>query len=290
MDIAQAEQMSMSFYTMLVPNIILLYDHMATLTEEIDFIWCRPKALSAVLFLLNRYVALFGNIYGLVGVFLPYSVEVPSSHYTCTRMACSRLISAEVRFWFLNICSFAQQRLSCPTYTLSKQVLVFLQVFIVCVILTLRTYALYGRDKRLLALLVIIILAFFGGAAAETFGRYPSIVINLPGEGCYQVYTTEINIRLGITWVALSGYELLIFVLTVSRIFKIRGLLRFSLVMPRRNIIVVMFQDGAMYFVAMTLFNVPNILTYYCGSDTTRGTLSTFTSCMSVTLISAADA
>lgn len=85
---------------------------------------------------------------------------------------------------------------------------------------------------------------------------------------------------------ALSVYEWIIFVFTVSRIFKIRGLLRLSLTKSRRNIIAVMFQDGAMYLGAMTLFNIPNILTYYCGSALIRGSLSTFTSCISVTLIS----
>jgi len=51
---------------------------MATFTEEIIFIWYRPKALSAMLFLLNRYVALFGNIYALLINFpgLPVSEEV----------------------------------------------------------------------------------------------------------------------------------------------------------------------------------------------------------------------
>lgn len=240
----------LTYYSILVPNTILIYDHMATLTEEISFIWCRPKMLSAALFLINRYIALLGNIYGLIGYFLPDSIE------------------------------------SCPTYILSRQVLVFLQAFIVCLILALRTYALYGRSKRVLALMVFIILAFVGGASADTFGLYPRTVINLPLGYCYQVYTAETTIRLGVTWVALSVYEWIIFVFTVSRIFKIRGLLRLSLTKSRRNIIAVMFQDGAMYLGAMTLFNIPNILTYYCGSALIRGSLSTFTSCISVTLIS----
>lgn len=251
MDTIQVYQMmTISYYAIMVPIIILVYDHLVTLAEEISFIWCRPKALSAMLFLLNRYVALLGNVYGLIGDFLPASVE------------------------------------SCPTYILSRQVLLFLQGFIVCLILTLRTYALYGRSKRLLVLLVIIILAFAGGAAAETFGRYSSTVTNLPEGGCYQTYTADTNIRLGVAWMALFVYELLIFVLTISRVFKIRGFLRLSLTKSRRNIVVVMFQDGAMYFGVMTLINIPNILTYYRGSDITRGFLSTFTSCMSVTLIS----
>jgi hypothetical protein len=49
---------------------------MTTLPEEIAFIWRRPKALSAILFLLNRYVALLSNICGLVMDFLPVSDEV----------------------------------------------------------------------------------------------------------------------------------------------------------------------------------------------------------------------
>ncbi|KAG1908596.1 uncharacterized protein F5891DRAFT_973965 [Suillus fuscotomentosus] len=226
MDVVQAHQMLMTRYAVLVPYIILIYDHMATLTEEIVFIWCRPKALSSALFLLNRYVALLGNIYAFIDYLLPASV-----------------------------------RLSCSTYRLSRQVLAFLQVFIVSFILALRTYALYGRSKCLLAFLVIIILTFVGGAFTGTFGRHSNTVTNLPGGGCYRIYTAKIALKIG-------------------------GSLQLSLTKSRRNIIAVMFQDGVMFFGVMTLFEIPNILTYYHGSDMVRGSLRTFTNCMSVTLIS----
>ncbi|KAG1809957.1 uncharacterized protein HD556DRAFT_1316932 [Suillus plorans] len=247
MDVVQAHQMLMSHYAVLVPNTILIYDHMATLTEEIVFIWCRPKALSSALFLLNRYIALLGNIYASIDYLLPASV-------------------------------------SCSTYRLSRQVLAFLQVFIVSFILALRTYALYDRSKCLLALLVIIILTFVGGAFTGTFGRHSSTGTNLPGGGCYRIHSAKIIIRLA--WMIPPVYGLLIFVLTVTRALKIRGLLRLSLTKSRRNIIAVMFQDGVMFFGVMTLFEIPNILTYYHGSDIVRGSLRTFTNCMSVTLIS----
>jgi hypothetical protein len=45
----------------------------------------------------------------------------------------------------------------------------------------------------------------------------------------------------GLGWVTLLAYELLIFVLTVYRICKTRGL---SLAMSRRNILDIIFQDG----------------------------------------------
>ncbi|KAG1828823.1 hypothetical protein EV424DRAFT_1383889 [Suillus variegatus] len=88
----------------------------------------------------------------------------------------------------------------------------------------------------------------------------------------------------GMDWMAMFIYELLIFVLTVFRTWKTRGL-RFSL-LSRRDILDVIFQDGVMYFVGMTLVNLPNILTHLCGSEIIRGSLSVFTTCMSVTLIS----
>ncbi|KAG1811820.1 uncharacterized protein BJ212DRAFT_1373352, partial [Suillus subaureus] len=70
------EHMLVYLYAIVVANCILIYDYIATLPEEIAFIWCRPKALSAMLFLVNRYVALLGNIFGLLSDFLPISNEV----------------------------------------------------------------------------------------------------------------------------------------------------------------------------------------------------------------------
>jgi hypothetical protein len=72
---------------------------MMTLPEEIAFIWSRPKALFAILFLLNRYVALLGNICGLVMDFVPVSDEVLQFRYACTQcLACLQLICIEVCF------------------------------------------------------------------------------------------------------------------------------------------------------------------------------------------------
>ncbi|KAG1729519.1 uncharacterized protein EDB91DRAFT_1159446 [Suillus paluster] len=239
----------MHSYSVLVANSILIYDHIVTLPEEITFIWCRPKARSAVLFFINRYVALLGNICGLVMDFLPVSDK------------------------------------SCSHYVLARQLLIYFQQFIVCLILTLRVYALYGGNKRLVKWIVTIGLGLAGAASAGTFGHFSSNETILLGIGCYETYTAKTAARLGLAWLALFVFELLIFALTVYRIFRIRGLLRLSLV-TRRNIVDIIFHDGAMYFGAMVLCNIPNILTYYSGSVATRGSLATFTSCMSVTLIS----
>ncbi|KAG1867195.1 hypothetical protein DFJ58DRAFT_768846, partial [Suillus subalutaceus] len=43
---------------------------MVTLPEEIRFIWCRPKILSSIFFLVNRYFALVGNVFGFCSTYM----------------------------------------------------------------------------------------------------------------------------------------------------------------------------------------------------------------------------
>ncbi|KAG1858790.1 hypothetical protein DFJ58DRAFT_744833 [Suillus subalutaceus] len=265
LDVIESQQLWMHLYAVLVANSILIYDHMATLPEEIIFIWRRPKALSAKLFLVNRYIALLGNIFALCVDFLPISDE-------------------RFQFWFLHICYFAQQRLSCVKYTLCRQLFFLSQGIIVCLILTIRIYALYGCNKRLLTCMIIVGFTLVAGACAGAIGHFSSNATIFPGVGCYETYTVAVAARVGLSWVALFIFELLIFILTVYRICKPRGL-RLSL-FTRSNIVDIMFHDGAMYFRAMTLINIPNILTYYSSSVDNRGSLATFTSSMSATLIS----
>ncbi|KAG2068129.1 hypothetical protein BDR04DRAFT_1103797 [Suillus decipiens] len=124
---------------------------MVTLPEEIAFIWRRPKALSAILFLLNRYVALLSNICSLVMYFAPVSDE------------------------------------SCSKYTLYRQLAIFLQATIICIILTIRTYALYGCSKRLLTWLAIVMIAL--AACAGTFGRFSGDVKMVSEFSCNETFS-----------------------------------------------------------------------------------------------------
>ncbi|KAG1722774.1 hypothetical protein EDB19DRAFT_1834882 [Suillus lakei] len=179
------------------------------------------------------------------------------------------------------------------------QIALVFQAVIVCLIMTIRTYALYGGSKRLLVWMTIIMIALAVAASVGSLGHFSGDATILPGVGCHETYTTETyailfadlhaylkvvaeplvsefqvlvayNLMsrpyeiagLGLTWLAELIFELLVFILIVYRIFKTGGLLRLSLV-TRRNIIDIIFHDGAMYFGAMTLVNIPNILTYY---------------------------
>ncbi|KAG2367580.1 hypothetical protein BDR07DRAFT_1606022 [Suillus spraguei] len=236
-------------YAILAGNSVLIYDHIVTLPQEVAFIWRRPKALSAILFLLNRYVALLSNICSLVTDFIPDSDE------------------------------------SCSKYLLYRELAIIIQAMVVCIIMAIRTYALYGCSKRLLTWMVIVMTALAIVACAGTFGQYSGDVKILQEVGCNAAISKMVAARIGLAWVALSVFDLFIFVLTMYRTYKINSLLRLSLI-TGKDIIDVIFRDGAMFFGVMTLFNITNILTFYIGPVGLRGSLATFTSCMSVTLIS----
>ncbi|KAG2358161.1 hypothetical protein BDR07DRAFT_308303 [Suillus spraguei] len=121
----EAQQVSVHLYADVVANCILIYDHMSTLPEEITFIWCRPKAFSAILFFVNRYVALLANIFYLFSNFLPISNK--------------RFVFQVLQY--LLSCS---TKASCSKYLLANQVLLVSQQVFICIVLFLRTYALYG--------------------------------------------------------------------------------------------------------------------------------------------------
>ncbi|KAG1831583.1 hypothetical protein EV424DRAFT_158201 [Suillus variegatus] len=262
----EAQQALVQSYTLFVAISILLYDHMATLPEEIMFIWRRPKAMSAVLFLVNRYIAVLGNTLVLLSTFLPVSTE-------------------RFQLCFFNINYFTHQRLSCWKYVMVVHVLRVFQQGFICFTLTLRTCALYGYRRRLLVWMGIIALTLVVGIISARAFRYISVNGAIGGGGCYETFPTTASIHSGIAWIMMFIYELLIFIITVFRTWKTRGLPRFSLI-SRRDILDVIFHDGVMYFAGMALVNLPNILTYFWGPDIIRGCLGPFTTCMSATLIS----
>ncbi|KAG1731121.1 hypothetical protein EDD22DRAFT_1014233 [Suillus occidentalis] len=268
MDATERQQLDTHSYVIIMANSILMYDHMMTLAEEVNFIWRRPKALSAISFLVNRYFALLGNIYGLLVAFMP----IPNQRFELLTLEYSFFRSknrlAVRNTWYSDSYSFFSNNSSFAV-----------------IILIIRTYALYNCNKRLFAWITIIFVGLAGGAS-EPLDIEAYVIILAILRVCSKV-VAELPVSFGIAWLAILAFELLIFALTVHRTCKTRGLLRLSLV-TRRNILDVIFHDGAMYFGAMTLCNIPNIVMYFYGSGVVRGSLglATFTSCMSVTLIS----
>src|SRR5258708_5621251 len=93
-----------------------------------------------------------------------------------------KLLPEVSTLFFLKICRFAQQDLAVrnirysdnspwsfkkSSFVVSRRLLREIHTLRFSVILTLRTYALYGRNKHLLTWMIIIGLAFGGGASVR---------------------------------------------------------------------------------------------------------------------------
>ncbi|KAJ7274817.1 hypothetical protein C8J57DRAFT_1312801 [Mycena rebaudengoi] len=232
-------------YLYLVPITFLYWDHLMTFGDEVRYLWNRPKTLSTCCFLLNRYLAAFGDIVVTVFVY----TTVPGS-------VCKRI-------------------------NLYRQILLIVNQILICVLLTIRIYALFERSKRVAAamlgpaagLLVVSIWAVsFKGGDPE------------PGvEGCHIANSWEIGVHLAVPWEALFLYDFMIFVGLFTKSYVSR---REAAPWTGITLLGVLIRDGAIYFGVMAAMNLANIMTFYFASPLLRGCLSTFASSMSVTLMS----
>jgi len=156
-----------------------------------------------------------------------------------------------------------------------------LSQILVCILLTIRVYALYGCSVR-----VLLCMASSGAllVAAACWSLFHTKGVAAKQRGCHISYPRATAIRLATPWEALFLYDCIIFSLTMAKTWKGRhdhGITRISV-----PIIRLVFRDGAIYFGVMAIANLANISTFYlCGPFMTGG-LSTFASCISVTMIS----
>ncbi|KAJ7768638.1 hypothetical protein DFH07DRAFT_300281 [Mycena maculata] len=105
---------------------VLYYDHILTIPEEVEHIWRRPKSRSSYWFFLNRYLTFFATLPITVFNFVQFTHDV------------------------------------CGKYAIFRQVLLVVQVFVVDFILSLRVYAMYGLNKRILYILGFSAVAGIG--------------------------------------------------------------------------------------------------------------------------------
>ncbi|KAH8828843.1 hypothetical protein DL96DRAFT_1708020 [Flagelloscypha sp. PMI_526] len=91
-------------------------------------------------------------------------------------------------------------------------------------------------------------------------------------------------IRLAICYEVLFAYDTIIFLLTLYKTWRNPP----SVVIgtPSQSLFTLLLRDGAFYFMFMALANLANILTFGLAPAFLRGRLSTFTSCLAVTLVS----
>ncbi|KAJ7466832.1 hypothetical protein B0H11DRAFT_55530 [Mycena galericulata] len=238
------EALQMHDYLYLVPITFLYWDHLITFGDELRFLWKKTKTPSTYCFLLNRYLAFFGDIVVTVFVF----TTIPTS--------------------------------VCKHVNLFRQLLLIMNQTAICLLLTLRIYALYGRETRLWmymsAFAVVLLAVSLWAINGQGGDPVPNVM------GCHIANSARIGIHLAVPWEALFVYDVLIVFALLYKSFQTRTVTRRSNI-PLLSLLI---RDGAVYFVAMALVNLANILTFYFAGPLLRGCLSTMASCLSVTMMS----
>ncbi|KAJ7881210.1 hypothetical protein B0H13DRAFT_2345197 [Mycena leptocephala] len=113
--VSEGQKMSILLnYGHLIGLSILYWDHLISLNAEINFLWRHNKSLSAYWFYINRYFGFFSGIAVSGLPFLTLSLE------------------------------------ACIHYTFFREVVLVVAQVITGVIMIIRVYALYGRNRRIL--------------------------------------------------------------------------------------------------------------------------------------------
>uniref|UniRef100_A0A0W0EXR7 DUF6533 domain-containing protein n=1 Tax=Moniliophthora roreri TaxID=221103 RepID=A0A0W0EXR7_MONRR len=229
---------------------ILYWDHVLTFKTEYKCLWKRPST-SGYLFFLNRYFNALAVLLSMISLF------------------------------------DADLHLSCRRLSQFREALLITTQLIVVAILTLRIYALYGCSKRLLYFMLSFTAVLLGVAIFCTCYYPGKVEYETPSGRCITQYDFKAASRKAIAWQMLLIYDTLLFGLALHNAFKTRQELRtLRNLKYKTSLKVILLRDGALYFCAMALVNLVNILTCYTLEGCMRGGLAPVTSSLSVTMVS----
>ncbi|KAI0651321.1 hypothetical protein C8Q79DRAFT_1016927 [Trametes meyenii] len=152
---------------------------------------------------------------------------------------------------------------------------------VVAALMILRTYALYGRDRRILILLLAIIGA--GGVVSLwviVTGRnthrpgttHPEEIARI---GCELALSQQEGYDLAIAWSSILVFDATVFILTLLQALKIGKAWR-------GGYLHVMLRDGTVYFGVLSVCYLSNILAY---APVHKGVSTSITNVLSTTLV-----
>ncbi|ESK82501.1 hypothetical protein Moror_14406 [Moniliophthora roreri MCA 2997] len=235
----------MSDYWCLFGVTLLYWDHILTFPAEVKYLWKRPRAISGYMFFLNRYFTALTNIVVIISRLGPKSLLESSS---------------------------------CLPLQKIRDIVVVVAQVIVLLIMTMRIYALYECNKRLLWILLCILMLGLAGCAFSLFYKTGEPVFETR---CHTPRDERQAAQAVVAWEAAFFYDALIFSLAMYKAYQTKKQLGMRL--PLMTIII---RDGSLYFGAMSLASLANILTFYLAGPFMKVSLSPVASSLSVTLVS----
>jgi len=233
--------------------VVLYYDYILTLSDELDRYWVRRRkmTIATILFFLNRYLSIFGYMPFFISYFWPSSG--PNRLQTCLRFG---------------------------SYHMYLVVVVQVNVATISI---LRTYALYGRSRYILVLLIAATAtaAGFGlwcvlGVRKDTYSEE-----DLPTRSCLLPLSDESSKRQLWGWAGLLGFEILVFALTLYKSIYLA-----TKTEGRYRILDIMLRDGALYFGIIALSSISVIVSFRLNKKHERGMTATLTNALASSVIS----
>ncbi|THU89204.1 hypothetical protein K435DRAFT_865510 [Dendrothele bispora CBS 962.96] len=95
------------------------------------------------------------------------------------------------------------------------------------------------------------------------------------------------TLQVASAWEVTFVYDLVLFGLTLYKAHTtVHHNMDFVGALGRRSLMQVLISDGSLYFAVVALSNMTNILSFYLSEASFKGGLSTFASCISVTMMS----
>ncbi|KAJ7260152.1 hypothetical protein C8J57DRAFT_1338310 [Mycena rebaudengoi] len=248
-------QLNLGNYLGTISFTLLFYDYILTFGWEVSRYWGSPLTFPTVLFYLNRYGTTLGNI--------PVIFEY---------------------FWTTR--STPAKEALCKNIQAYHQYLIIVAQVIVGIMLVMRTYALYERNKRVLVFMIVVSCAAVGVAAWSVVGRSSGSAEEEQQEppppqyiGCPSQVPKSASLDLAIAWISMAVFDCMIFLLTLYRALSRHH-------SSGMTLLTVLLRDGSIYFGVMVLANLSNIITILAGTNYTRGIATTSTNVISTIMIS----
>ncbi|KAJ7162803.1 hypothetical protein C8R43DRAFT_1123476 [Mycena crocata] len=259
------QQLNSNYYFNLISFTLLFYDYFLTLEWEVSRYWGTALAAPNFLFYLNRYGTLFGTI--------PVVVQ-----YFWTTSSTPQKIAVFHGPYLMGMC------LRCGHLHSYHQYFAVATQIIIGVMLILRTYALYERNRRVLALMVCVaagviavgVWSVLSGPGAKTGDEGTNLGLYI---GCSSSVSSSQTLGLVAAWAGMGVFDCTIFFLTLYKALSRR---RSSGI----ELLAVLLRDGSIYFGVIVMSNLANILTFLRGGPYTRGMPTTFTNVISSIMIS----
>ncbi|KIK66136.1 hypothetical protein GYMLUDRAFT_38652 [Collybiopsis luxurians FD-317 M1] len=249
-------QMNWVHYVGLMQFVVLVYDWLLTLDQEVELIWRRPfkTKLPVLLFFFNRYLTLLGNI----PIFVLYFWSKPVNPHN------PQLGARNLDFYLQSFIFVVQSNITA--------------LFI------LRVMALYGRRRWITLFLIALGLGMTCNSIVQIAlaNRQPYADKALSDQiGNIPIFSSSQGFHLAYVLVGTLIFDICIFSLTVWATIDM-----FRSKFIQGGVGAVIMRDGLMYFGIITLVTLGNLLAYVFGTNLLKALLAIPSNILSSILMS----